>query len=163
MRKQLTLALAMAGLSLGAVAWALGGGAVVQAASPTSPPSPSALPAPASGSPLATLMANGTLTQAQATAIQNALVAYRQAHWPPTTGWSNGQPPVLASNGPLDTVLAGLVKDGTLTQAQATALENAVTTQVGSRFAGGTGPWGIRGGAPFGGPRGGPPWSGTSS
>ena len=162
MRQQLTLALATAGLGIGAVAWALGAGAVVGAAIPTSPPSLTALPAPPSGSPLGTLVANGTLTQAQATAIEHALVAYRQAHWPPTSGWTNGQPPILASTGPLDTVLHGLVKDGTLTQSQATALETAVTTQVGSRFAGGAGPWGARGAAPFGGPRG-APWNGTSS
>ena len=162
MRKQLTLALVAAGIGIGAVALTLGG-APVMAVSPTGAPTASALPTPPSGSPLTTLVANGTLSEAQATAIQNALVGYVREHWPPATGWSNGTPPVLASNGPLATVLNGLVKDGTLTQAQAIALQDAVTQQVQSRFAGGVGPWGARSGGPFGGPRGGPFWSGPSS
>jgi len=162
MRKQLALALAAAGIGIGAVALALGGTPVL-AVSPTSAPSASALPAPPAGSPLATLVANGTLSGAQAAAVQNALVGYMREQWPPVTGWSNGTPPVLASDGPLAMVLSGLVQDDTLTQAQATALQNAVTQLVESRVAGGVGPWGARSGGPFGGPRGAPLWSDKSS
>ena len=165
MRKRLILALAGAGIGIGAMAMALGGG-VSLAASGTAAPSAQTLPAPPAGSPLATLVANGTLTQAQATAIQNGLVGYMRDHWPPAAGRSTGTPPMLAADGPLTTVLSGLVKDGTLTQAQATAVQNAVTQQVQSRFAGGTGPMGPMGPGGmrmYGGPGGAPFRTGASS
>ena len=109
------------------------------------------------------LVDNGTITQAQATALRNAMFSYMEKNGPPF-GWfgsGNTTPPGLAANGPLTKVLAKLVKDGTFTQAQATAVTNALCARANARFAnrpgGGYGsPWAR--GAAFT-----PPWAASSS
>ncbi len=99
------------------------------------------------GSPLAQLVANGTITRSQAAAIQNALVTYMREHRPDRGGrcagpMGNGSPWMLASHGPLTTVLAQLVRNGTLTPSQANAVTRAFTQQM--RLHWGDGP-GMRG------------------
>jgi len=59
--------------------------------------------------PLGSLVANGTITKAQAIAIRDALVTYVHGHWRST----------------LDTVLGPLVNNHTITQAQAAAVITA--------------------------------------
>ena len=66
------------------------------------------------------LVTAGTITQADATAVENALKA----------AMTNGQRPDLK------TVLAGLVSAGTITQDKATAIENAMKPQ--GQLGGGT-------------------------
>jgi hypothetical protein len=64
--------------------------------------------------PLGSLVAQGTITQAQATAIRNAFVTYTQGHWRST----------------VDTVLGQLVHNHTITQAQASKVTAAITQWV---------------------------------
>lgn len=64
--------------------------------------------------PLESLVAKGTITKAQAIAIRNALVAYVRGHWRST----------------LDTVLGPLVKNHTITQAQANAVITAFSQHI---------------------------------
>ena len=105
------------------------------------------------------LVDNGTITQAQATALRDALSSYMAKNGPPFRWFSSGSttPPGLAANGPLATAVAQLVKDGTLTQAQGTAITNALCPNAGSvRPGGGYGPPWARGAGSA------PPWA-TSS
>jgi len=64
--------------------------------------------------PLGSLVANGTITKAQAIAIHNALITYVRAHWRST----------------LDTVLGPLVKNHTISQAQANAVITAFSQRL---------------------------------
>jgi len=69
--------------------------------------------APCHHDPLGSLVANGTITKAQAIAIRNALVTYVRGHWRST----------------LDTVLGPLVNNHTITQAQAAAVITAFSQE----------------------------------
>lgn len=87
------------------------------------------------GSPLASLVAKGTITRSQAAAIQNALITYMRGHRHDggtrcAGSWSDGTPWMLASHGPLKTVLGQLVRNGTLTQSQASAVTSAFTQHM---------------------------------
>lgn len=64
--------------------------------------------------PLESLVAKGTITKAQAIAIHNAFVAYVRGHWRST----------------LDAVLGPLVKNHTISQAQANAVITAVSQRA---------------------------------
>jgi hypothetical protein len=64
--------------------------------------------------PLGSLVANGTITKAQAIAIRNALVTYVRGHWRST----------------LDTVLGPLVKNHTISQAQANSVITAFSQHM---------------------------------
>lgn len=64
--------------------------------------------------PLAPLVAKGTITHAQATAIRNAFVRYVHTHWRST----------------VDTVLGQQVRNHTITRAQSTAVANAIIQWV---------------------------------
>jgi len=64
--------------------------------------------------PLGSLVANGTITKAQAIAIHNALITYVRAHWRST----------------LDAVLGPLVKNHTISQAQANAVISAISQRM---------------------------------
>jgi len=85
-------------------------------ASSTPTPTPTTTPmAPGQGhGPLSSLVAKGTITQAQAVAIRDAFITYGQSHWKRT----------------VDTVLGGLVHNHTLTQAQASKVTTAITQWV---------------------------------
>jgi hypothetical protein len=64
--------------------------------------------------PLSSLVAKGTITQAQAIAIRDAFITYTQGHWRST----------------VDTVLGGLVHNHTITKAQASSVTTAITQWV---------------------------------
>jgi hypothetical protein len=64
--------------------------------------------------PLEPLVANGTITHAQAVAIHNAFISYVRDHW----------------RNMLDTVLSQEVKNHTITKAQASAVTSAITQRV---------------------------------
>lgn len=166
MRKKLIAGLAAAGILAGggtAAAVITAGGPAAAASTVAATSSTPAVPA---SSPLGTLVANGTITQAQADAVQNALITYMRAHWQDIRDhWSASTPPMLTANGPLQTVLGQLVHNGTITQSQATAITNAVTAQVKAHWGNGPGAGygpGMMGG--YGpGMMGGPPRAGSSS
>jgi hypothetical protein len=150
MNKKLVAGLAAVGiLAGGGTAAALittGGGAPATASTITAVSTTATVPA---GSPLASLAAKGTITQAQATAIHNALITYMRTHRHDfgdhrAGSWPDGMP-MLAANGPLKTVLGQLVKNGTITQAQAIAVTSAFTQQIRAHW--GDGP-GMRGYGP---------------
>jgi hypothetical protein len=120
-----------------------GGGTAAALAAGTAQAAPSATTvaasgptAPPAGAPLTSLVGNGTITQAQASAVQNALFHYMSAHRP--TFGPGGTAPALQADGPLATVLGQLVRDRTITPAQATAITDAVQQQVTAHW--GTGP-----------------------
>jgi hypothetical protein len=131
MNKKLLAGLAAAGLLAG------GGGAaalattgVPSAAASTVAVASSTSWAPGHG-PLASLVAKGTITQSQATAIRNALISYLHSHWQSMRGWCHGDmSAMLARGGALDTVLGQLVSKGTITKAQASAVTSAFTQWV---------------------------------
>lgn len=95
-------------------------------------------------SALQKLVANGTITQAQATAVRNALIQDMR-NWRSTDGAG-----MMDGDGMWASTLDQLVKDGTITQSQATAVTEAMAAQVegfcGSRGADGTG-YGMMGGS----------------
>ncbi len=111
MNKKLLAGLAAAGLLAG------GGGtaALATAGVPSAAASTVAVASSTSWAhchgPLSSLVAKGTITQSQATAIRNALISYMHSHWPSA----------------LDTVLGQLVHNGTITKTQASAVTNAFT------------------------------------
>jgi hypothetical protein len=134
MNKKLVAGLAAVGVLAGggtAAALITAGGAAPATAS-TAVSTTATAPA---GSPLASLATNGTITRSQATAIQNALITYMRENRHDmgdhrAAFWMGGTPPMLASNGPLKTVLGQLVNNGTITQSQATAVTSAFTQQM---------------------------------
>jgi hypothetical protein len=89
-----------------------GGGttALAAVAAPAATASTAAVASSTSGmpshGPLESLVANGTITKAQAIAIHNAIVTYVRGHW----------------RSVLDTVLSPLVKAHTISQSQANAV-----------------------------------------
>ena len=95
--------------------------AAVASSTPGAPPSTPG--APSSHGPLGSLVAQGTITQAQAIAIRNAFITYTQDHWRNT----------------VDTVLGQLVKNHTITQAQASSVTTAITQWVQNHRGGGPG------------------------
>ena len=133
MRTKVTAGVLAAGVLAGggtAVALLTGGAnasATVPAATATAT-APSFVPFP-----LQQLVDNATITQAQASALHAALFQYVQTNRP--AFGSTSTPPVLAPNGPLQTVLGQLVKNGTITQAQASAITNAMSSWANTHFA----------------------------
>jgi len=153
MRTKLVAALAAGAiLAGGGTAAALAAG-TAQAAPSATTVAASATTAPFVCAPLTSLVDSGTITEAQATAVQNALFQYMSAHRP--AFGSGDTAPALQPNGPVTTVLAQLVKDGTITQAQATAITNVVQQQARAHWGNGPGASGNYGP----GMRGGPMWS----
>lgn len=134
MNKKLLAGLATIGILAG------GGGAAALAATGT--PAAAASTAAASSTahmpgygPLGSLAANGTITQAQATAIHEALISYLRDHWQDMRRDCTGPgvdhtPWMLEQGGALDTVLGRLVSDHTITKPQASAVTRAYTQWV---------------------------------
>jgi hypothetical protein len=114
MNKKLLAGLAAVGLLAGggSVTASAAAGASAAAAS-TAAVASSTSKAPNCG-PLGSLVANGTITHAQAIAIHNAFINYARHHWRKV----------------LDTVLGQQVKNHTITQAQANAVNSAITQWV---------------------------------
>ena len=67
-------------------------------------------------------MSKGTITQAQATAIQNAMWTYLRNHLGGMRDHWDGMPAAMWSDVPMATVLRQQVSKGTMTGAQATAI-----------------------------------------
>jgi hypothetical protein len=81
--------------------------------------------------PLASLVANGTISRSQAVAIHDGLVSYMLSHRQSMHGWCHGgMSAMLARGGAMDTVLGQLVSKGTITKAQASAVTSAFTQWV---------------------------------
>jgi hypothetical protein len=105
---------------LAAVSFLAGGGGTTALAAAGASPAAASTAAVASSTsghghgPLGSLVANGTITKAQAIAIHNALVAWVRGHWRNT----------------LDTVLGPLVKNHTITQSQASAVITAFSQRM---------------------------------
>lgn len=100
----------------------------------------SATPVVPASSPLGALVARGTITRAQADAVHNALYTYMRAHRQEVRDHRSATtPPMLATNGPLQTVLGQLVENHTISQAQATAITSAITEQVREHWRNGPG------------------------
>jgi hypothetical protein len=120
MKQKLLAGLATVGILAGGSASALAAAGAPAAASTaavaSSTPTPTTTPmAPGHGhGPLRGLVANGTITQAQAAAIRDAFITYGQTHWKST----------------VDTVLGGLVHNHTISQAQANKVTTAITQWV---------------------------------
>ena len=106
-----------------ALSFLTGGGGTTVLAVVSAPPAAASTAAVASTSrmpshgPLGSLVANGTITKAQAIAIRNAIITYVRGHWRST----------------LDTVLGPLVKNHTITQAQAGAVITAFSQHMQQR------------------------------
>ena len=77
--------------------------------------------------PLEPLVANGTITHAQAVSIRDAFISYVRAHW----------------RSVVDTVLAQQVKNRTISKAQASAVNSAITQWVQKHRANGSGHYGL--------------------
>jgi hypothetical protein len=121
MKQKLLAGLAAVGLLAGggsATALAAAGApaAASTAAVASGTPTPTTTPmAPGHGhGPLSSLVAAGTITQAQAIAIRDAFITYTQGHWRST----------------VDTVLGQLVHNHTITKAQASKVTTAITQWV---------------------------------
>jgi hypothetical protein len=105
---------------LAAVGLLAGGGSATALAAVSAPAAASTAVVASSTSmapghgPLSSLVAKGTITQAQATDIRNAFITYTQGHWRST----------------VDTVLGQLVHSHTITKAQAGAVTTAITQWV---------------------------------
>ncbi|MGE5132429.1 MAG: hypothetical protein ACM32E_05895 [Gemmatimonadota bacterium] len=134
MNRKLLAGVAALGLLAG------GGGAaalaVAMPAAATSTAASATATVPAYG-PLGSLVAKGTITQAQATAIRDGLIRYMRAHWQDmrrdcTGAGADHTPWMLERGGALDTVLGQLVRSRTLTRAQAAAVTTAYTQWVNS-------------------------------
>lgn len=70
--------------------------------------------------PLKSLVAKGTITRSQATAIYEGLISYMHSHWQHMRGHN-----MSALRGALDTVAGRLASEGTLTTTQASAVTSA--------------------------------------
>jgi len=128
MNKKLLAGMAAAGLLAGGGgAAALATAGVPSAAASTAAVASSTSRMPSHG-PLGSLVAKGTITQSQATAIYNALISYMHSHWQNMHGQRHGgMSAILARGGALDTVLGQLVNKGTITKTQASAVTSAFT------------------------------------
>ena len=87
--------------------------------------------------PLGSLVAKGTISQAQATVIHNGLISYMRSHWQDmrkdcTGSRADHTPWMLERGGALETVLGQLVKNGSVTKAQASAVTKAYTQWMNS-------------------------------
>ncbi len=140
MNKKLLAGLAAAGLLAG------GGGtaALAVAGAPSAAASTAAVATSTPGvpayGPLGSLVARGTITQPQATAIHNALISYMHDHWQNMRGQCDGGTPAMLARGDaLDTVLGQLVKNKTIDQAQARAVTSAFTQWMRSHAGHGSG------------------------
>ncbi len=131
MNKKLLAGLAAAGLLTGGGgAAALATAGLPSAAAGTVAVASSTHWAPGHG-PLASLVAKGTITQSQATAIHNGLISYMHSHWQNMRGRCHGgMSAMLARGGALDTVLGQLVSKGTVTKTQASAVTSAFTQRM---------------------------------
>jgi competence protein ComGC len=129
-------------------AWAATG-STTPAAAGTAAASASAPALPCASTALATLVSNGTITEAQATAIQNAMQAYMRGHLGDMRGYMSGRASATWSGGPMATVLRQLVSQGMITSAQVAA----ITGQMRAYGAGASGtPAGMMGGGHMGWP-----------
>lgn len=133
---------------------AMAEGTTIAAAATT--PAPSCVPVPLQG-----LVGNGTITQAQATAVHDALFAYVQANRP-VPGTNATASPMLAPNGALQTVLGQLVSNGTITEAQASAITDAMSSHANARVGAGFGMHAGNGLPRMGMSGFGPPWASGS-
>ena len=113
MKQKLLAGMAAVGLLAGGGSAAALAAAAAPAAAGTAAVASSTDMKPGHG-PLGSLVTNGTITQAQATAIRDAFVTYGQSHWRST----------------VDTVLGQLVHNHTITQAQASKVTTAITQWV---------------------------------
>jgi polyhydroxyalkanoate synthesis regulator phasin len=152
MNKKLLAGMAAAGLLAGGGgAAALATAGVPSAAASTVAVASSTSRMPSHG-PLGSLVAKGTITQSQATAIQNALISYMHSHRQNMPGPRDGDmSAMLGRGGALDTVLGQLVDKGTITKTQASAVTSAFTQWMRAHCCHGTGHhchgWGIMGGS----------------
>ena len=124
MNKKLLAGLAAAGiLASGGSATAVAAvGAPAAATSSAAVVSSTSRPGCGSG-PLESLVAKGTITQAQAIAIHDGFISYLHDRW----------------RNILDTVLGKLVKNRTITQAQASAVTTEITQWTQTYHGGGSG------------------------
>jgi hypothetical protein len=113
MNQKLLAGLAAVGLLAGGGSAAALAAAAAPAAASTAAVASSTDMKPGHG-PLGPLVAKGTITQAQATAIRDAFISYGQSHWRST----------------VDTVLGQLVHNHTITQAQSSSVSTAITQWV---------------------------------
>jgi hypothetical protein len=113
MNQKLLAGLAAVGLLAGGGSAAALAAAAAPAAASTAAVASSTDMKPGHG-PLGSLVAKGTITQAQATAIRDAFISYGQSHWRST----------------VDTVLGQLVHNHTITQAQSSSVSTAITQWV---------------------------------
>lgn len=113
MKQKLLAGMAAVGLLAGGGSAAAVAAASAPAAASTAAVASSTDMKPGHG-PLGSLVAAGTITQAQATAIRDAFITYGQSHWRST----------------VDTVLGQLVHNHTITQAQASKVTTAITQWV---------------------------------
>ena len=163
MRKKLASGvLAVSVLAGGGAAAALLAGGVSASAAPstaatTATSGPSFVPFP-----LQQLVENGTITQVQTAAVHNAMFQYVQDNRP-AFGSSGTTPPMLEPNGPLASVLAQLVKNDTITQAEATAITKALSSQASAHFGSGPGAASAFGPPMMGASGFVPPWASSSS
>ncbi len=137
MKKILVAGLAAAGVlagGTGAVALVNGGGATPASAT-TVAATYITTDMPCAGA-LSSLVRKGTITRAQATAIQNALWAYMRDHSARMGEHMAGSRGHLGDmddmwgNGPMARVLQELVSKGTITKAQATAITSTITQRM---------------------------------
>lgn len=131
MNKKLLAGLAAAGILAG------GGGtaaALLAAGTPAAASTAAAITGtatvPGYYGPLGSLVAQGTISRSEAAAIHSGLMTYRHDHWQEMrgqcAGWGTDATPwMLEKGGPLESVLGQLVKDGTLTKSQASAVSTA--------------------------------------
>ena len=113
MNKKLLAGVASVGILAGGGSASALAVAAAPAAASTASVASSTSKAPGCG-PLEPLVANGTITHAQAMAIRDAFVRYVRDHWRST----------------LDIVLGQEVRNMTITHAQATAVANAISQWV---------------------------------
>lgn len=166
MRKKLVAALAAGGvLAGGATATAVFAATPGAQAAPATAAAAAVTPLAYCQGPLAGLVAQGTITRAQATAISAAMISYMRDHRVGFTPSAMRQ--AMRPGGPLRTVLSQLVKNGTITQTQATAISDAMTRRAQEHWGNGTGPDGrgpgMMGGGMMGGGRTGQMWAGNSA
>ena len=143
MRRKLLAGLAITGLLAG------GGDTVAVALAGVPPAAASTVTVtsrmPCHGGPLQALVAKGTITKSQATAIRTGLVSYVHSHWQHMRGHN-----MSALRAALDTVLSRLVSKGTITKTQASAVTTAFTQWAQRCHAGMMGMMGSGGGGMIG-------------
>jgi hypothetical protein len=152
MNKKLLAGLTAAGVLAGgasAAALITGAGAAPARATTTIAAARSTPQVPCTGSALTSLVRKGTITQAQAAAVQQALRTYMRDHSGRMSEHMGGvchhigDMDGMWANGPMATVLRQLVNKSTITQAQATAFTTAITHQMTAWHGHG---WGMMGG-----------------